>query len=119
MMKQVLSEVFEQRIVVFEFSGDEFVASAQLSLFVSDDVTDIPSYLYTLHEVDPITGEIGPYDPTILDEENYLTTQAPKNLNMPLVTIPNTLVCHYLFGPQRAQGEMYDILKEYERISNI
>ena len=72
MMKQVLSEVFEQRIVVFEFSGDEFVASAQLSLFVSDDVTDIPSYLYTLHEVDPITGEIGPYDPTILDEENYL-----------------------------------------------
>lgn len=54
-----------------------------------------------------------------VDEENYLTTQAPKNLNMPLVTIPNTLVCHYLFGPQRAQGEMYDILKEYERISNI
>jgi len=72
MMKQVLSEVFEQRIVVFEFVGDEFVASAQLSLFVSEDVTDIPSYLYDLHEVDPITSEIGAYDPTVFDQENYL-----------------------------------------------
>jgi hypothetical protein len=72
MMKQVLSEVFEQRIVVFEFEGDEFIASAQLSLFVSEDVTDIPDYLYDLHEVDPVTSEVGDYDPTVLDQENYL-----------------------------------------------
>ena len=26
-----------------------------------------------------------------VDEENYLTTQAPRELNMPLITIPNTL----------------------------
>jgi hypothetical protein len=54
-----------------------------------------------------------------VDEENYLTTQAPKNLNMPLVTIPNTLISHYLFGPQRSQEEMYDILDEYWRIANV
>jgi hypothetical protein len=72
MLKQVLSEVFEQRIVVFEFSGDEFVASAQLSLFVSEDETDIPEYLYDLHDVDPITGEVGEYNPDLLDQATYL-----------------------------------------------
>jgi len=51
-----------------------------------------------------------------VDEENYLTTQAPKILNMPLVTIPNTLISHFLFNPQRSQGEMEDILDEYSRI---
>jgi hypothetical protein len=54
-----------------------------------------------------------------VDEENYLTTQAPKELNMPLITIPNTLISHYLFGPQRSQGEMEDVLGEYWRIANV
>jgi hypothetical protein len=54
-----------------------------------------------------------------VDEENYLTTQAPKDLNMPLITIPNTLISHYLFGPQRSQGEMNDILKKYWEIANV
>jgi hypothetical protein len=72
MLKQVLSEVFEQRIVVFEFVEEEFVASAQLSLFVSEDETEIPSYLYDLHDVDPISGEVGAYNETLLDQENYL-----------------------------------------------
>jgi hypothetical protein len=53
-----------------------------------------------------------------VDEENYLTTQAPGNLNMPLCTIPNTLISHFLFGPQRAQGEMEDILQQYNQIFN-
>jgi hypothetical protein len=52
-----------------------------------------------------------------VDEENYLTTQAPKNLDMPLCTIPNTLISHFLFGPQRSQGEMEDILEKYRKIS--
>lgn len=72
MMMQVLSEVFEQRIVVFELVGDEFIASAQLSLFVSDDETDIPSYLYDLHDVDPLSGEIGEYNPEAINPETYL-----------------------------------------------
>jgi len=54
-----------------------------------------------------------------VDEENYLTTQAPGNLSMPLVTIPNTLISHYMFGPQRSQGEMNDILDKYFEIANI
>ena len=72
MLKQVLSEIFEQRIVVFEFSGDEFIASAQLSLFVSEDETDIPEYLYDLHDVDPVTEEVGDFNAELLDPENYL-----------------------------------------------
>ena len=54
-----------------------------------------------------------------VDEENYLTTQAPKDLGMPLITIPNTLISHYLFGPQRSQGEMEDILDKYNSIANV
>jgi hypothetical protein len=53
-----------------------------------------------------------------VDEENYLTTQAPKDLNMPLCTIPNTLISHFLFGPQRSQGEMEDLLEIYKQIAN-
>lgn len=54
-----------------------------------------------------------------VDEENYLTTQAPQNMNMPLCTAPNTLVSHFLFSHQRSQGEMEDILNEYSKISNV
>jgi hypothetical protein len=72
MMKQVLSEIFEQSLVVFEFTGDELVASARLSMFKSEDITDIPEYLYDLHSTDPVTGEVGPYDPNALDSETYL-----------------------------------------------
>jgi hypothetical protein len=54
-----------------------------------------------------------------VDEENYLTTQAPRNLNMPLITIPNTLVVHFLFSTQRPQDELYDVLEEYWKIANI
>jgi hypothetical protein len=54
-----------------------------------------------------------------VDEENYLTTQAPEILNMPLVTIPNTLVSHFLFGPQRSNDDMKDILQEYYKIANV
>jgi hypothetical protein len=69
------------------------------------------------------TGEfmkrIAPLNDGILPtaEEAYMTIIGPQKFNMPLVTIPNTLIVHFLFGPQRSQGEMDDILKEYKQIA--
>ena len=52
------------------------------------------------------------------DEEPYLTVVKTKELNMPSCTAPNTLVVHFLFGPQRKEDNMNDILQEYKKISN-
>jgi hypothetical protein len=51
------------------------------------------------------------------DEEAYLTIVKTKDLNMPSCTAPNTLVVHFLFGPQRRQDAMLDILQKYKEIS--
>lgn len=73
LMKEVISIIFEQELLTFEFVEEEFVVSGRLSKFQSDDTTDIPAYLYDLHEVDPISGDIGEYDPNALDPESFLT----------------------------------------------
>jgi hypothetical protein len=54
----------------------------------------------------------------LTDEEAYLTIVKTRDLNMPSCTAPNTLIVHFLFGPQRKQDEMLDILEKYKRISN-
>lgn len=72
LMEQMLSEIFEQQILIFKFENDELIATAQLSMFKSEDQTDLPSYLYDLHTVDAVTGEIGDYDPMALDTDTYL-----------------------------------------------
>jgi hypothetical protein len=64
--------------------------------------------------ITPLQGGIWP-----VDEENYLTTQAPKELNMPLCTAPNTLIVHFLYSTQRPQDELYDVLEKYRRIANV
>lgn len=71
LVEEVVSIVLN-KIVVFEFANEEFIATGELSKFESEDVTDIPSYLYDLHTVDPVTGEIGEYDPESIDTETYL-----------------------------------------------
>mgnify|MGYP006935317980 FL=1 len=72
LIKEVVSIIFEQELLTFEFVEEEFVVSGRLSKFKSEDVTDIPEYLYDLHEVDEVTGEVGEFDPTALDPETYL-----------------------------------------------
>jgi len=52
-----------------------------------------------------------------VDEENYLTTQVPKDLDMPLCTASNTLIVHFLFSTQRPKDELYDVLEVYKNIS--
>jgi len=54
-----------------------------------------------------------------VNEEQYLTVDVAASLKMPLVTIPNTLICHFLFSPQRSQGELEDVLQEYSDIANV
>jgi hypothetical protein len=72
LLKEVVSIVFDQELLTFEFKENEFVLSARLSKFKSEDTTDIPAYLYDLHTVDPITNEVGEFDPNALDPESYL-----------------------------------------------
>jgi hypothetical protein len=55
----------------------------------------------------------------LTDEEAYLTIVKTRDLNMPSCTAPDTLIVHFLFGPQRRQDEMLDLLKKYKDISNV
>jgi len=52
-------------------------------------------------------------------EEDYLTIKAPKELNMNLCTVPNTLIVHFLFGTQRKASELYDVLEKYKKIADV
>lgn len=54
-----------------------------------------------------------------VDEENYLTTQAPSIYGMSNCTIPETLVVHFLFSTQRPQDELYDVLEKYRQIASM
>ncbi len=55
----------------------------------------------------------------LTDEEAYLTIVKTKELGLPSCTIPDTLVVHFLFGPQRSQDTMGDILQKYNDIANV
>ena len=53
------------------------------------------------------------------DEERWLTTVKAKEMDMLCCTAPNTLVSHFLYGPQRSNDNMLDILVKYKDISNV
>ena len=53
------------------------------------------------------------------DEERWLTTVKAKEMDMLCCTAPNTLVSHFLYGPQRSNDSMLDILVKYKDISNV
>ncbi len=72
---EVLGIIFDQELVSFELKEAEFVLSARLSKFTTEDETDIPEYLYDLHYtsvVDDVTV-VGEFNPDALDPESYLT----------------------------------------------
>lgn len=73
LMREVVSIIFEQELLTFELVDEEFIVMGRLSKFQSDDIEDIPAYLYDLHTVDPTTGEVGDFDPEALDPESYLS----------------------------------------------
>ena len=55
----------------------------------------------------------------LTDEEAYLTIVKTKDLNMPSCTAPNTLIVHFLFGPQRNCDNMLDLLEQYKNIADV
>lgn len=72
--QQVLSIIFDNELVNFDLEQEEFVLTAGVSKFRSEDITDIPSYLYDLHYTETVDGEevIGEYDPEAFDAAAYL-----------------------------------------------
>lgn len=75
MMQQLLSIVFDEELVTFDLTDDEFVLTAGVSKFRSDD-TDIPSYLYDMHDMTVVGTEtvIGEYNPELFDPEAHIQT---------------------------------------------
>ncbi len=71
--QEVLSIVFDNELVNFAFEPENFVLTAGVSKFRSNE-TDIPSYLYDLHYKEMVEGVevIGEFDPLSFDPESYL-----------------------------------------------
>lgn len=75
MMQQLLSIVFDEELVTFELTDDEFVLTAAVSMFRTND-TDIPSYLYDMHDKTVVGTEtvIGDYNPELFNAEAHIQT---------------------------------------------
>ncbi|MBN2604805.1 MAG: hypothetical protein JXR62_03130 [Bacilli bacterium] len=72
--KEVLSIIFDNQLINFSFEEEEFVLTAAVSKFRSNDGTDIPDYLYDLHYQEEVEGEmvIGDFDPNSLDPDTFI-----------------------------------------------
>lgn len=77
LVREVLSIIFENQLIKFTLVENEFVLNTAVSMFRSEDVTDIPSYLYDLHFKEEVNGEtvIGDYNPDAFDATTYLTNK--------------------------------------------
>ncbi len=76
MLQEIASIVFEQGLLEFDLVDEELILAARISKFASEDVIEIPDYLYDLHVVtgydidnNPIYGE---YDPEAFDPVAYM-----------------------------------------------
>ena len=74
--QELLSIIFDKRLIEFELMDEEFTLTAGISQFRSEDTdkTDIPQYLYDLHDSELVEGEIvyGEYNAELFDPESYL-----------------------------------------------
>lgn len=71
--QEVLSIIFDNKLINFSFQEDEFLFTAGVSKFKSEE-TDIPLYLYDMHDITTVGGVevIGEYNPLLFDMEDYL-----------------------------------------------
>lgn len=71
--QQMFGTILED-YVSFDVDDEEVKLEVAVSLLKNEDVADIPSYLYDLHTVEEIDGEMvyGAYDPEAFDPESYL-----------------------------------------------
>lgn len=72
--QEVLNVIFS-KYVLFDVDDDEISLSVAVSLLKSEDIIDIPDYLYDLHFMENVEGVdvIGAFDPEAFDPEAYLT----------------------------------------------
>ena len=75
LMQELISIIFDNQLIQFDLEDTEFILTAGVSQFRSEDVTDIPDYLYDLHDQEEVDGEIiiGEYNADLFDAEAYLT----------------------------------------------
>lgn len=64
--QEVLSIIFDEGLLFFDFADEEWSLNAAVSLFRNADETDIPSYLYDMHDSE------GEFDSTLYDPEAVL-----------------------------------------------
>ncbi len=71
---ELLSIIFANQLIEFELKDEEITLTAGVSQFRSDDVSDIPEYLYDLHDKTIVGTEtvIGEYNPELFNPTNYL-----------------------------------------------
>lgn len=75
MLQEIVSIIFEQRLLEFELVDEELILAARISKFESEDVVSIPDYLYEMHQVtynefnEPVYGD---FDATTFNPEEYL-----------------------------------------------
>lgn len=72
--KEVLGIIMES-YVSFDGETDEIILSAGVSLLKNEDVSDIPAYLYDLHQYELVNGEkvYGEFDPEAFDPNGFLS----------------------------------------------
>ena len=72
--QELLSIVFDNQLIQFELTDDEFVLTAGVSKFRSEDETGFPEYVYDLHDQEVVNGEvvIGEFNPDLFDPEAYM-----------------------------------------------
>jgi hypothetical protein len=71
---ELLSIIFANQLVEFELKDEEITLTAGVSQFRSEDVNDIPAYLYDLHDKTTVGTEtvIGEYNPELFNPTDYL-----------------------------------------------
>jgi hypothetical protein len=74
LMQELLSIIFDNNLIRFDLQDEEFVLTAGVSKFRSEDDPDFPEYLYDLHDQTEVDGEIviGEFNPDLFDPEAYL-----------------------------------------------
>ncbi|MFK5883378.1 MAG: hypothetical protein QM489_03450 [Candidatus Izemoplasma sp.] len=63
--QELLAIIFDERLLFFEFADEEWAISAGVSRFRNDAETDIPDYLYDMHDVNG-------FNATLFDPQAYL-----------------------------------------------
>jgi hypothetical protein len=73
-MQELLSIIFDNRLLTFKLQDEEFVLTAAVSKFRNTDEVEFPEYLYDLHDQEEVDGEvvIGEYNAELFDPEAYL-----------------------------------------------